>query len=159
MKRKTVYSLSRRFLLFLILWVFLGGTTWRDPVIAAIGIVAATLFSLSLWPPASLKLRWIRLPGLAAPFFWSSLKGAIDIAYRAVAPSMPLLPALIQIECRLPNEAGVVLFTWMISLMPGTASVDLKEGRYLTVHVADSRMYGEENLRRLEKRISEFIQE
>jgi multicomponent Na+:H+ antiporter subunit E len=152
-----IFSFFHRSLLFLLLWVLLSEALGRDPVIAGLGIAAATLFSLYMWPRRSLKLRWTALPALTWYFLRSSLKGGIDISCRALAPSMPLHPDRIGIECRLPSEAGLVLFTWMISLMPGTACINLKEGNHLIIHVVDSRMYAEQDLRDLEEKISRFI--
>jgi multicomponent Na+:H+ antiporter subunit E len=146
-----------RFLLFLLLWVVLSGGVWRDPEVAAIGIAAATVASLVLWPRHALTLRWRGLPGLLAHFFGASIQGGIDVAFRALAPSMPLRPELIRVECRLTPGAGLVLFVWMISLMPGTASVGLDDDGVITVHLVDSQTYGEDTLRRLEDHIARFI--
>jgi multicomponent Na+:H+ antiporter subunit E len=150
-------SVFRRFLLFTLLWMLLSEAEGRDIVIATAGILFATIFSQYLWPRPSFKLQWSGLPDLVFHFLWSSLKGGIDIGYRALAPSMPLHPALIRLECKLDSEAGLVLFTWMISLMPGTAGINLEQGNHLTVHVVDIRVYSETNIRALEKKIARFI--
>ncbi|SDB45674.1 multicomponent Na+:H+ antiporter subunit E [Desulfonatronum thiosulfatophilum] len=147
----------KRFVLFLILWVILNEGIFRYPLLAGAGIGAATIFSFHLWPERLIHLNWRFLPGLVFYFIRSSLKGGLDIAYRAVSPSMPLQPDLIRIESRLENEAGVVLLAWMISLMPGTASINLERRVHLTIHVVDSRMYGEEDLRILEGRIARLV--
>jgi multicomponent Na+:H+ antiporter subunit E len=146
-----------RLLLFLMLWGLLSEAILKNPVIAAIGIGSAALLSLHLWPRTPFKLNWSGLPNLVLHFLWSSLKGGIDIAYRAISPSMPLNPQFIRIESRLNNEAGVVLLIWMISLMPGTACINLKDKTHLSVHVVDGRQYGEENIRNLEEKIAQFI--
>ncbi|GAB6059092.1 Na+/H+ antiporter subunit E [Desulfonatronum parangueonense] len=147
----------KRFTLFLLLWMVLNEGIFRYPFLAVAGIGAATLFSLHLWPGRLLRLNWRVLPGLVIYFIRSSLKGGLDIAYRAVSPAMPLRPDLIRMESRLDNEAGVVLMTWMISLMPGTASINLERRVHLTIHVVDSRIYGEQELRILEGKINALL--
>jgi multicomponent Na+:H+ antiporter subunit E len=146
-----------RLLLFLVLWILLSEAILYDPAIAAVGIGSATLLSLHLWPRQPFRLRWSGVPALALFFLWSSMKGGVDIAYRAIAPSMPLHPESIQLELKLDSEAGRVLLTWMISMMPGTAAINLKAGRHLTLHVVDSRIYGKGNVRKLEDKIARFI--
>jgi multisubunit Na+/H+ antiporter MnhE subunit len=50
-----------------------------------------------------------------------------------------------------------VFFTWMISLMPGTASVNLHNQTTITVHVVDTQVYNGEELRRLEDFVAGFM--
>jgi multicomponent Na+:H+ antiporter subunit E len=155
---KKLYSLLKRLLLFLVLWLVLSGGTAHGPVLAVLAVLAATAFSLSLWSPGALRLRLLGFLPLALYFLGASVQGGVDIARRALSPSMPLEPALLQFESKLSSEAGVVLLVWMISLMPGTASVGLEHGRHLTVHVIDRARYGEESLRQLEHKVSRFIE-
>jgi multicomponent Na+:H+ antiporter subunit E len=152
-------SFLKRLLLFLLLWTALTGAVWRDPVIAGGGLIATAIFSLALWPPVSHKLRWRGLPALLGHFLRASILGGIDIAYRALAPSMPINPGFIEFRSQLTDELSVVLFVWMISLMPGSATVRLEDGGGLTVHIVDRDMYGEKVLRVLEQKIAGFIKQ
>jgi multicomponent Na+:H+ antiporter subunit E len=157
MKPVTIRLCVGRLLVFLFLWIVLSGPTWRDPILAGLGILTAAAASLWLWPAHSLKLAWWRLPGLAAYFLWASLRGGVDIAWRALSPSMPLRPNLMEFGTRLPTGQGVVFFAWMISLMPGTASINLRNGNTITVHVVDTQVYDVEELRRLEDLVAAFL--
>jgi multicomponent Na+:H+ antiporter subunit E len=157
MKPVTIRFCIARLLCFLLLWIVLSGPTWRDPVLAGFGILSATAASFWLWPAHSLKLAWSQLPGLVIYFLWASLRGGIDIAWRALAPSMPLQPGFMELELRLSTEQSVVFFTWLISLMPGTASVNLNNSNTITVHVVDTMKYAEQDLRRLEDLVGRFM--
>jgi multicomponent Na+:H+ antiporter subunit E len=148
-----------RLLVFSLLWAVLTGLLWRDLVIAGSGVFAAALLSHFLRPQRALEMRWRHLPALAAYFMRASVQGGIDIAYRALAPSMPIDPDLLEFESRLRNDTSLVLFAWMISLMPGTAAVCLGSGGKLTVHLVHREKYGEESLRVLEGKIACLIQQ
>jgi multicomponent Na+:H+ antiporter subunit E len=152
-----VRSFVQRVMLFAMLWLLLSEAIVYSLYLAGLGIAAATVFSLHLWPRQTFRLRWAGLPVLILYFLRSSLKGGVDIGYRALAPSMPLHPSWIRFESTLPNEAGVILLVWMISLMPGTAAVHMEKGVQLTVHVVDDRMYGKDDLRALEGKIAGVI--
>jgi multicomponent Na+:H+ antiporter subunit E len=157
MNLSSLLAFGSRLLLFFVLWVVLSGLVWRDPVLAALAIGSATATSLYLWPAGSLQLAWLRLPPLAAFFLWSSLKGGVDIGWRALSPSMPLQPGFMEFECHLSTRRSLIFFTWLISLMPGTASVNLHQQTVITVHVVDTERYGDKDLRRLEKLVASFL--
>jgi multicomponent Na+:H+ antiporter subunit E len=157
MKTVTIRFCIARLLGFLLLWVVLSGPTWHNPVLAGLGILSATAAGLWLWPAHSLRLAWWRSPRLAIYFLWASLRGGIDIAWRALSPSMPLQPGFMEFKVRLTTEQSVVFFTWLISLMPGTASVNLSAANIITVHVVDTTRHVDEDLRRLEDLVGRFM--
>jgi multicomponent Na+:H+ antiporter subunit E len=140
---------------FALLWALLTGASWRDPVIATVALLGVTFSSFLLWPSGALKVHLAGLPDLTLYFICNSIRGGLDIAYRALAPSMPLQPGLIEFESRLTDNASLVLFAWLINLMPGTATVRLQDRR-LTVHLIDTSRYGE-GLRLLEHKVARFL--
>lgn len=94
---------------------------------------------------------------LAADFFGRSLSGGIDVARRALSPSLPVAPGFITYETRLDTNAGRVIFTWMIGMMPGSSSVNLDSRNRITVHVIDPAVSGRENLAILEEKLAAVI--
>lgn len=61
-------------------------------------------------------------------FFWfvlASWRGGIDVARRALAPSLPVSPTWHQHELALPPGLPRTVFVAVLSLLPGTLSVDL----------------------------------
>lgn len=149
--------IGKRLFLFCIIWLVLTEGSVSDPVIALLGICAATAASVLLWPRPALRVRWRGFPGFISYFLVASVRGGFDIARRAFSPAMPVQPAFLSYESSLSGEAGRVLFVWTISLMPGTASVKLERGRELTVHVVDRKRYNAADLRRLEERVAGLI--
>ena len=158
MNGKRIISWTRRLVFFALLWIILSGDPGREPFIAGLGILAATLTSLALWTRNPINLRWRGLPALGAYFLWSSLKGGVDISSRALRPTMPLRTRLIEFQSNLTSESSLVIFAWMISLMPGTACVTLLNKSRLTVHVVDSETYDHASLLALETKIAACIQ-
>jgi multicomponent Na+:H+ antiporter subunit E len=143
----------RRLAWLALLWIILSGADLRSPALAALTVAAATFASVHLRASRTGTVQWRHVPALLLYFFQASVLGGVDVARRAFSPAMPLDTGLVRYRSSLATEPGLVCLTWMVSLMPGTASVDL-DGHRLTVHVVDRRSYGEADLRRLERRIA-----
>ncbi|TVQ29367.1 MAG: cation:proton antiporter [Geminicoccaceae bacterium] len=126
-------------------WVITGGDggwLWGLPAV----LIAATFNPF----PTTRRWRW-RPRGalLFLPVFtWLSLRSAADVAWRALHPSRPVNPALLEFTWRLEGEQGRVFFANLINLMPGTLCVRFTEAG-MTVHVLGDpadRMVGLERL-------------
>ncbi len=78
------------------------------------------------------------------------------MALRALRPSLPLAPDLLNYTLRLPTSPARVFFSGVVSLLPGTMSAEF-EGRELKVHVLWSEEEVLHNLRKLEERVAELF--
>lgn len=88
------------------------------------------------------------------PFFvFHSLKGGIDVAWRALHPALPISPVLVDYRLRLPDEQARVFMANTVSLVPGTLCAGL-EGRHLQVHVLEGGSDFRRELEALERRIA-----
>jgi multicomponent Na+:H+ antiporter subunit E len=69
-------------------------------------------------------------------YFHSELiKSSIDVAWDVITPSHRSQPRLIEMPLDLKSDAGILMVTNLISLTPGTLSVDVSEDRStLLVH-------------------------
>lgn len=119
--------------------------------------LAATLLSLALLPPPPWRLRWRAVPGFLGFFLREMFLGGVDVARRALQPSMPLSPGYLTYRPRLESDAARLFMTWTVGLLPGTASVQLQR-RSLEVHVLDTRLPVEETLTMLEQRIDALFE-
>lgn len=151
-RRRYAVALARRLVLFAVLWWVLAEGRLDAPLLALAIVFAATVASLVLKSPSTVRWRPLALAPLAAWFIVQSVEGGLDVARRALAPSLPIQPALLRIELALPGGFPIVLFAWLVSLMPGSAAVHV-EGRTLTIHVLDVRMPVERSVRELERRV------
>jgi multicomponent Na+:H+ antiporter subunit E len=153
-----IHIVIARLALFALLWILLSAAYATSPLFIFLAVVTATVTSLLLWPTAPPAIRWLRLPVLALYFLRKSISGGVDVARRAFSPSMPLQPDFITYEATLGSEAARVLFTWMIGLMPGSASVNLEQDTRITIHVIDRTAYDKEGIRELESRIAAVLE-
>jgi multicomponent Na+:H+ antiporter subunit E len=133
-------------------WAILSdgrGWTFGIPVV----LLAATLSCLLL------PRTRVSVSGLLTfvPYFaWNSLRGGLDVASRALHPDMPIAPALLRYELQLDNRVGRALMANVVTLLPGTLSVDLR-GDVLLVHVLNADGPFPEAFRRLEARVTEIF--
>jgi multicomponent Na+:H+ antiporter subunit E len=138
---------------FAALWAALSGGAADTWLVGAPVVAAAAATSLSLRPHLT---AWWSLPGLlrfVALFLRESVRGGVDVARRAFHPDLPLRPALVRFETRLPTGPAEVALINAVSLLPGTLGAELR-GRELTLHVLDSAAPVEAETRALEEAIA-----
>jgi multicomponent Na+:H+ antiporter subunit E len=121
---------------------------------AIVGVV--TVISLWLAPPGGGR-RWRALPGFLAWFAKESLRGGIDVARRALHPRLPLAPGFIDHPWRLAHTPARVLMANLVSLLPGTLTVEFRDSG-LRVHVIDRGLAVAAELDDLEARIARLLE-
>lgn len=125
-------ALVRAVLLGVLWWVLTGGAAdgWKFGV----GVVAlATTCSLTLAPAPHRAWSVAGLARFAWVFLWGSFRGGLDVAFRALDPRLPLQPAVMDYELRLPVGPASVWFAVTLSLLPGTLAVHV-HGTSLQIH-------------------------
>jgi multicomponent Na+:H+ antiporter subunit E len=121
--RNTVTAAITRALGYLGLWVVLIGI---DPPDLAVGLPTAALAtwaSLRLLPPGGPRLRAMAALMLVPRFLWQSVVAGLDVARRALAPSVRLQPGFVTDPVELPRGPLRNWFAAITSLMPGTVPV------------------------------------
>lgn len=142
--------------LFALVWWLLSGGAADSWYVGGIFVLIGTLLSVTLAPP----LAW-SLAGLLRfiPFFIRhSLSGGVDVARRALSPSMPLQPEIIDYPLSLSLPQSRLFMASVISLLPGTLCTDLQEERLL-VHVLDRRSDYRRELVRLERQVAAIFRD
>jgi multicomponent Na+:H+ antiporter subunit E len=80
-------------------------------------------------------MRWLLLLGL---FVRELVLGALQVALLAVRPRLDLHPALVAYPLTVTTDAQIALLANLITLTPGTLSVDVSDDRRtLLIHVLD----------------------
>lgn len=141
------------FVALTLLWLALDGAQrwYAAPFVAALG--AALGAAVASVRPAPVRLA--RVPAFAAFFLGASLRGGVDVAWRAVHPALPIAPQFARFEIDLPEGQPRTLMVSVLSLMPGTLSVELERDRgtllvhALTAQALDSVPELHEQVRRL----------
>lgn len=83
------------------------------------------------------------------------------IAYDILSPRMRINPGTIEVEIHLASNFGILLFSNLISMTPGTLSMDMdRERNILLVHVLymDRREATEKEIQRIMKRIKQITE-
>ena len=103
--------------------------------------------------------RFYRAIALAFFFLLELFASGVRVAIDVLRPTLNLTPAVVAVPLELRNEAAIVLLANMVSLTPGTLSIDLSDDRScLYVHT----MYGEdpvETRRAIKRDFEQRIQE
>jgi len=148
-----VRAAALRFAGFALAWMVLSGGSLYGWPVALATLLAVTASSLTLVPPG----RWsVSLIGVARflPFFLGhSVRAGIDVALRAFRPAMPIRPGFATFRTRLAPGPARAFLTAMVSLFPGTVSVQL-DGDTLHLHLLDTRDPLEPALRALESHVA-----
>jgi len=80
-------------------------------------------------------MKWLSLIGL---FVRELILSAIKVAWLAVQPKMRLRPAIVAYPLTVTTDAQITLLANLITLTPGTLSVDVSDDRRtLYIHAID----------------------
>jgi multicomponent Na+:H+ antiporter subunit E len=129
------------FLLGWLAWLLLAGTLQSSEVItgAVVSLVVTGLsvrhfsvFSGIRYTPSAI---W-HLLAFVLVFLRALVHANLDMARRVLSPSLPIRPAVVEVETRLQSVLGRLLLTNAITLTPGTLSIDVT-GNRITVHWID----------------------
>lgn len=142
-----------RFVILALLWGVLTEFRLDGLVFGLPAVLAATALSLMLPLAPGWRLSPVAALHFAGWFALASVRGAVDVAWRAFQPRMTLRPGFRPYETALPEGAPRVMFLNTITLLPGTLSAQIA-GTEVIVHMLDTRADLEADLADLEARIA-----
>ncbi len=129
------------FVICFILWLLLSGSFKTDDVFA--GIVVSAVVSIITSKRLMILNGLILTPGSLISllrYLWYFLieliKANFDLAGRILSRTIPISPAVVEVQTSMQSELGRLLLANSITLTPGTLSVDIVEDRIL-VHWID----------------------
>ncbi len=99
-------------------------------------VIAGAALSLVLSPDSLMAVHPMGALRFVRFFAVQSVLGGVDVALRAIRPSMPLQPAIIRYPLRVTGRWPRVFLTNTISMLPGTLSSRLDD-EAIEVHVLD----------------------
>jgi multicomponent Na+:H+ antiporter subunit E len=149
-------------MLLALAWVALTGD-WSAPALAfglALGWLLLRL-TRPLGGEGFRRLRLARLPGFALFFLKEVVVANLRVAAAVVSPAGRLRPAIVAVPLSLDRDAEVALLANLITLTPGTLSLDVSPDRR-TLYVHAMATSGPDALRReiqqgFERRIREMF--
>lgn len=145
-----------RLAVFAVLWWVLSEAQPASWPVGVLFVAAAAVVSVRLTPSHQWRIRPLGLIRFVGFFAYHSVIGGVDVALRALRPSMPIAPGFVRVDLRLPTETSRVLLADTVSLLPGTLSAGLVEGG-LVLHVLDCTLPVSQEVRRVEERIADAL--
>ncbi|WP_162924597.1 Na+/H+ antiporter subunit E [Rubrobacter indicoceani] len=134
MTRRPVFGFAIWAVLLSALWLMLTGGSTSNWYIGVLAVVAGAALGVYLGRGGS---GWSLKVGGAlrfAPFFLlRSLSGGLDVAVRAVRPSLPLELEMVEFEFSIENHPARIFMVCVLGLLPGTLGARL-EGDRLHIH-------------------------
>lgn len=141
--RTRLVRLSIASVLLLAAWIAMTGSlAWQELIVGTLAAVLVAGFSLNrlqgldglrLTPALPLHvLRYLMV------FFRALVESNIDMARRVLSPSLPIHPAIVDVDTGLRSPLGRLLLANSITLTPGTLTVEVETER-LRVHWIDAR--------------------
>jgi multicomponent Na+:H+ antiporter subunit E len=135
-------------------WWILAEGSWRTPVLAGAVILTALGLSVALVPAVEWRLPIRALAGFIPYFLGQSLRGGFDVARRALHPRLLIAPVFVEYQFVLSPGAARTAFIGVLSLLPGTLSVQLTAADTMRIHVLDGASFEAARLRELEQRVA-----
>ena len=122
---------------FFAFWQILAGLSLMNCLVGLVAALIATWTSLRLMPPGQWQFRPFKLARYALRFLRQSIVAGVDVAWRALHPSMPLQPGFVVFRPKLPACSTLDAFCTVSSLLPGTlpSGPDVSGG--LSIHCLD----------------------
>jgi len=142
---------------FFLLWlVMMPSVKPGDLAIGALSAIAATWVSLRCIPPAAGCLNVVALAALLPHFLWETVCAGIDVARRALAPTLNLKPGFVRCPLGFPPGFARNTFATITSLIPGTVPSGEDDG-VLVYHCLDTTQPVVEQLWQEERLLSRAL--
>ena len=150
-------SVLIRIFLFSLGWWVLAEGDLKEPWLISVGVGAAVVFSMFLFPPVFHGWRIRKVLAFIPWFIWNSILGGIDVARRSLSKDMRLEPKVVKIQLH-HGEIPSLLLAWVVSLLPGTACVQWR-GSGMSIHILDEKSDPLPKVQELERKLSEMVDE
>ncbi|WP_227376452.1 Na+/H+ antiporter subunit E [Haladaptatus halobius] len=133
-----------------VLWLFVRGVVLKLTAILgefliglAVGLLIAFAFQ-RFYAAETNVVRNLRATPYAVLYVGVFLKelatANVDVAYRVLAPGMPIKPGVVVVPLRVQTDAAITTIANSITLTPGTLTMDYDEEKNaLYVHSIDAR--------------------
>ncbi len=151
-----IQSFLLRFGIFSAGWfVLVGGQQISDILFVILFIAITTVISIYSVPPGQWLISPLGIIRFFPYFVITALRGGWDVARRVFFRNIPIDPGFITIEQDRDPRKTLIL-TWIISLLPGTASTVLTE-ESIIVHVLDNKLPVTKEIHELQNRIHKMF--
>lgn len=95
-------------------------------------------------------------------FIWEVIVANFRLARTVLSPRMPLCPAVVAVPVELESEAALILLTNLITLTPGTLSLDISSDRKMlyihTIYLENVEQFRSDIKQGYERRVKEIFE-
>lgn len=126
-----------RGVLFLVVWVIVGGWALVDLPVGIVTAALASRVSLKLMPSRGVRLHYGAMVLLGLDFLRESVVSGMDVARRAFSPKLDINPGYVVCPLRTPEGPAQGAFLTLASLLPGTLPTGFDDSGGLIVHALD----------------------
>ncbi len=132
----------------------------------AVGFVISTLALWLISSPADVTFivyltRFLRFIGFFFFFVWELLVANLRVAVEVLTPGFQMRPAIIAIPLDAESDLEITVLANLITLTPGTLSLDVSPDRktlYIhAMHVDDVEQFRQDIKQRMERRVMEVF--
>ncbi|MEG1632608.1 MAG: Na+/H+ antiporter subunit E [Oscillospiraceae bacterium] len=143
-QRKTTFpAFLSTFILCALFWLMLTGSFAVEELIVGALVSAVVAFFSAKFLIHDSAL-WLLHPGrfLTLLFYciiifpWELIKANVDVALRALSPSLPINPGIVKVPVGLKSAYGRTMLSDSITLTPGTITMEMaEEGEQLYYYI------------------------
>ena len=145
-----------RIILFAIIWWILTAAKSDSWVVGVPTVIISAFVSMALTNQSRNSWRILSIMRFAAFFAKASVRGGFDVARRVFHPRLPLNPDLVDYPLTLKKQSARILMANIISLLPGTLSVELQD-KQIKVHVLDNNQDVRSELQAVESAVGALL--
>lgn len=119
-----------------LVWIALNNASSRAHfILALILAVGLPVLTQRFWPERSEKIKLLPAIRLFGIVLWDILMASIDVAKLVLGPLGKIKPAFVEIPLDMQDPFVGTLLASIVSLTPGTVSIDIDRSRWvLQVH-------------------------
>lgn len=146
-----------------IVWAALTGSFEPVNLLFGFGLGYLVLFAITGKGKSKryFKQYWLIIQ-LAALFLYDIVRANFRMATIILSPRMKLRPAVVAVPLILKSEAATILLANLVTLTPGTLSLDISTDRQTifihTVYLDDPERFRKQLVHGYEKRLKELIE-
>ena len=139
MMRRLLPRPALSFALFLLWAALTNAASLATLALGSLLAIALPLIVAPFWPDTRRIARPGLIPGFAARIAWDMLIANWAVARRVVGPLTKLQPAFVEVPLDLRDTFAATVLGSIVSLTPGTVSVDVDRERWvLKLHALDA---------------------
>lgn len=153
---KSVKEAIIRIVLFAFIWWILTAGKSDSWIVGVPTVIISVFVSMALKNQFRNHWRVLGIMEFIVFFAKASVRGGIDVARRVFHPRLPLNPDLVDYRLTIANQSARILLTNIISLLPGTLSVELQD-KQIKVHVLDANQDVKSELHAVESAVGSLF--